>query len=102
NHMAEQTHTPGPWKSEYHGKESHAIIGGSANGRDWTIIAEIHDPVGYVPRSERSANARLIAAAPDLLAACKAVLNEIQTNTEWLDPAVESALEAAIAKATGK
>ena len=60
-------HTPGPWEVEANGvtvrqqKKRYAM----KICRAWEI---------YMARSEREANARLIAAAPELLAALKALL----------------------------
>jgi hypothetical protein len=49
------------------------------------------------------ANARLIAAAPDLLAACEAARNQATSDPlARLDQAQIVQLDAAIAKATGK
>lgn len=63
---------------------------------------------GYV-RGENEANARLIAAAPDLLEAAKAarwrIANLSRTDVPFndtLDGPVLRALDAAIAKATGE
>ena len=54
------TFTPGPWKlSCIDGVEDSLMVGGGGDGSD--IVADIRD----------EANARLIAAAPDLLAQCK-------------------------------
>lgn len=48
--------------------------------------------------SEQSANARLIAAAPDLLAACKAALKALEPEQgEWND--IRNQLRQTIAKA---
>lgn len=69
-------------------------------------LAGVH---GSRPREEREANARLIAAAPDLLAACQALIqyqqlidDDADVKTGLLDAyakAFEGA-EAAIAKTT--
>ena len=90
-------HTPGPW----------FITGGATR----CIEARIGDGLiqevaacgptmadkGYGPQQE--ANARLIAAAPDLLEALQGLLNALPSATTH--PAVKSA-RAAIAKATGE
>jgi len=51
-----------------------------------------------IPKTECEANARLISAAPELLAACKLALNAFENNwaIDWGE------LEAAIAKAEGR
>ena len=54
------TFTPGPWKlSSIDGVEDSLMVGGGGDGSD--IVADIRD----------EKDARLIAAAPDLLAQCK-------------------------------
>ena len=56
------TFTPGPWQVSYiDGVEDSLMVGGGDDGSD--IVADIRD------RDE--ANARLIAAAPELLEQCK-------------------------------
>lgn len=57
------------------------------------------------PYEEQIANARLIAAAPDLLAACERVLRAIQwaVTDDRMTPGEQAdTLCAAISKATGK
>jgi hypothetical protein len=61
-------HTPGPWK--YDGAQ-----GAGSIVTDTQCIAVIEDDGGYeAPLEEREANAHLLAAAPALLAACKAFM----------------------------
>lgn len=70
-------HTPGPWATESVNSEAlHDIIADYQVPGDGfpTLLAMVFsDDEGDGPIScdEASANARLIAAAPDLLAACK-------------------------------
>ncbi|MFO0447419.1 MAG: hypothetical protein ACK52I_01800 [Pseudomonadota bacterium] len=89
--MSETKHTPGPWKRSYRNI--------TANG---VIVARVLPAEGG-PEQE-AANARLIAAAPDLLAACEAV------ERWWNEHAIEGTPEtdafctlarAAIAAAKG-
>lgn len=64
-------HTPGPWKrgSEIEGDEyACVVLGGEYNG----IIARAKVDV-YTTDEEAEANAKLIAAAPDLLKALQGV-----------------------------
>lgn len=59
---------------------------------------------GTVLMPEQEANARLIVAAPDLLAACKAAIEQTDDKTMGafgLGPRVAGVLLAAIAKANG-
>jgi len=87
-------HTPGPWEMEFWGKKE--------------AIAKIETPDRYIGSlmtdgQERRDNARLIAAAPELLEACIAVKdffnshpeNAYQTDGMW------SMLYSAIKKAEG-
>ena len=81
-------HTPGPWFTYF-----------SERGI-WTV----QEPRGWIAeltpdRPNQEANARLIAAAPDLLEAAKAMTEpagEIAYRERWM------ALKAAIAKAEGR
>jgi hypothetical protein len=90
-------YTPGPWTTD-----------GSARGGDLDIIA----PSGRValidcePRGDfqsevvLESNARLIAAAPDLLIALEACLHRLAHHDDQSVPECEMA-QAAIAKAVG-
>jgi hypothetical protein len=60
------THTPGPWTA----RESKL----SRDGNLWFVEQQfIPGTIGRVAEVYRSDNARLIASAPDLLAACKLI-----------------------------
>lgn len=87
-------HTPGPWRYERANPSpttGEHLIAGAKNG----YLAEIRD----CGSGNISANARLIAAAPDLLAALEELLNALPSATTH--PAIKAA-RAAIAKATGE
>jgi hypothetical protein len=105
-------HTPGPWTVD-----TTVALGAYGVWTDY-VTHPGHDGAGYgsqicsvlpdskdISREQRDANARLIAAAPDLLAACEAFFD--QANPEqWYGPdgaigAMQLAL-AAIAKAQGR
>jgi hypothetical protein len=88
-------HTPGPWVIEgdvaaLPDDIGVGIVNRKHDGDDWDV-AMVHSS---------AANARLIAAAPDLLAALKALLDKADLN-DWNQEAYEAA-EAAIAKAEGR
>jgi hypothetical protein len=93
-----EQHTPGPWVWGYYGMNDEWVRTGDG---------EAVVPVGY-NQSEREANARLIAAAPELLAALKRAIEVLDAegitygncDDEPLD--VLNAARAAIAKAEGK
>ena len=72
-------HTPGPWKvSSYnHHYGTYKIEPWAQIERNWLIKKDITDHHG-----EREANARLIAAAPELLEVCEEVLNNMEVSLE--------------------
>lgn len=96
-------HTPGPWRVEINTEED------ADWARKWpTIVADEYEVVGteglYGDIETDIANARLIAAAPDLLEALKAY-------DQWADKTIctdqelkkiREQMRAAIAKATGE
>lgn len=90
------THTPGPWTAaeQFDGDESLGIA--VSAGRQ--EIVRIHD-IG----SEGFANARLIAAAPDLLAALREIeaLDDSVIGLNRIEYA-RTIASAAISKATGQ
>lgn len=79
------THTPGPWYNGTSGVGSKGLA--ICSGAE--VIAEVIGtgyPIGKGVAPKDVANARLIAAAPDLLAACKAcaaVLSEHEQYDDW-------------------
>ena len=96
--MEQQKHTPGPWEAEWHRKY-----------KQWNVFPEsgkavvsVTDLCGEYSKEETEANARLIAAAPELLEALQGLLDcmAIPSSICKERPAYEAA-RAAIAKATG-
>ena len=64
-------HTPGPWKLHGRSTTNHTVL---LTNDDGTVgIGRVFHEGG---REESYANARLITAAPELLAACQAVIDE--------------------------
>lgn len=93
--MSNSTHSPGPWMVEpINGGQTYQIT--SAESRHFAVIAET--PVDGTGADE--ANARLIAAAPELLAA----LEVVRRSAAWSNLSLEtqSLICAAIAKAEGR
>jgi hypothetical protein len=98
-------HTPGPWSV------ADRLV---PNGRRWVQRNHTRTLVALVYSTpEREANARLIAAAPDLLEACNEALEFAEDQEDVLDGSygqpepnramqVATMLRAAIAKAEGK
>ena len=98
--MNEAKHTPGPWYLEEVGysSSSYYIRGSFDSGARHTIGK---GAVAHIPRSTvnpMEANARLIAAAPELL---EALIECLECEFAVTDRAAIAKAEAAIAKATG-
>jgi hypothetical protein len=103
--MTHQTkHTPGPWKlASYSEYEAHF--------EQYQVIAEIEGD-GYlvagrsaeaITREQVEADVQLLAAAPDLLHACSAMLDILKKDAR--QPGLMAARETmarAVAKATGE
>ena len=92
-------HDFGPWtyeKGHYNREEARANSPGSITSKEGWYIATIEN----APHAE--ANARLIAAAPDMLAALQALLAWAETQpTRYAEDLLQIAAHNAIAKATG-
>ncbi len=86
-------HTPGPWKAERHDAAGSIIIDGA--GPHNVGIATVN----RYERHDVEANARLIAAAPDLLAACEYALAWMEARECHSEDSY--ALRETIAKARG-
>lgn len=94
-----QKHTPGPWEVASPAMTSDRCVRDVAH-REW-----ICGPIDGNTVTESAANARLIAAAPDLLAALRRVMEIIDAGDDLSNEAfygVEHAqFRAAIARAEG-
>jgi hypothetical protein len=101
--MTTTTHSPGPWIIETR-LHVHAIK--DANGQDLTYQdTEPQPDAGSVTSRGRSANetlanARLIAAAPELLSAIKALMNRALKDAEHYAPEGNEPIWAFIADAS--
>ncbi len=105
-----QKHTPGPWRTlapkipEMGTRGDTGIIAddGGMIGETWGLCP---GPVpGGIGRADAEANARLIAAAPDMLEALRATFAAYQ-GPHLFSPAQQAAwalMQAAIAKAEGR
>lgn len=89
----ETKHTPGPWEFEPTG-HGPGHIAADCEGAIRDGVATVW---GRTSEDTFDANARLIAAAPDLLAACKGLIENID-NPDWSDI---DKIRAAIARAEG-
>jgi hypothetical protein len=103
--LTKPTHTPGPWVVQ---------IENTSGTRNYNIRTEApHNPAGGLGKhvatcnanleAKGESNARLIAAAPSLLVACKAALIEFSCPgpSRLQRDGAEQMLRAAIARATG-
>ena len=69
-------HTPGPWDCDSETMEIFSVA--ESHGCGWVAVVGGTDSVGVIlPPGMRSANARLIAAAPCLLAALERLMSEV-------------------------
>lgn len=101
----ENKHTPGPWEVCDAKRPDGFHI--RSNARHWSIAAAYHmagcsDPSLDISEGEAAANARLIAAAPELLEALEVaedVLSSIDGDS--VHPCTLHKIRAAIAKARG-
>lgn len=92
-------HTPGPWEVKGSG-----CVGVDCAPNGFAVLFDVNDPaLANVDKPTMSANAHLVAAAPDLLAACEAVLGYVDDDY-WRGSGlqVRNALWMAIAKAKGE
>jgi hypothetical protein len=96
--MKTHTHTQGPW---------HPVTLGASPDHAWAIDSELVE-IARLPewpdnQAEAEANARLIAAAPEMLAALESMLKWSGSDDSIVGPeiAVRNYARAAIAKAKG-
>lgn len=87
-------HTPGPWNTV------RSTAGGGSARLDVVSNGTEFQP-SFVAGDMMPDDARLIAAAPDLLAACRAVADADRLNVAEINAALRL-VDAAIARAEGK
>lgn len=92
--MSRGKHTPGPWKV----RENGGLMQSVEAKRDWLVFKCGRD---FMAREELEANARLIAAAPELLEALELLIAEtdplrLNSGEPWCR------VRAVIAKARGE
>ena len=93
-------HTPGPWEyleDDCSDDERHGVI---AKCNDLWIATCLRSGTEASTEAEAEANARLIAAAPDLLAVLQSLLSYVECDGQVHGPIVTVA-RVVIAKATG-
>ena len=91
------SHTPGPWTTHADAPFEVVMDDGDVN----PLIATVNACSASVDRPQALADARLIAAAPDLLAALEALTAWAERMGGW-DASCWRDAEAAIARATGR
>lgn len=96
-------HTPGPWDLySAHPVEQYVDRIVDPKSEQYASIFRIHHD-DKIPRQEAEANARLIAASPDLLAALKEITKRYATsNTRGVAYQIWKKAKDAIAKAEGR
>jgi len=107
--MSATKFTPGPWhpKAAKHSTDGEIDwgVGADIDGQRY-CIAEAFGRVAYTTKTPAEANARLIAAAPDLYEALRAVLDLDNRQTTSLLTSLPlemiSRIRAALAKAEGR
>jgi hypothetical protein len=103
-------HTPGPWR-EYLLREPIRLVGWTLGRQIWARDSRIAFVIRQeISKAEDAANARVMAAAPELLAALLIARETIDALARIHNPAYEiymliapeiRTIDAAIAKATG-
>ncbi len=101
--MSNGKHTPGPWfyNDGENGKYfPHVVVGGDdSNASDSIVVNSARGKNGGATMSEHQANAKLIAASPDLLEAAKIGLkwlSERENHAHWQDiDKIKSAIKKA-------
>ena len=94
-------HTPGPWTDKAIDESQWGVY----DSRGWSVAQahQIKVLSADIKQAERTANARLIAAAPDLLAALERLVRQHGSDgIEYSGDHPVAVARAAIAKATGE
>ena len=94
-------HTPGPWAVQEVGASRGLPRGGYRVRQGGTVYdVALIDNDGSADSAELKANARLIASAPDLLAALRALLDKLGGNMDAYLAAEKAQARAAIERAS--
>ena len=105
--MANKTkHTPGPWRAEEVFPGGGPEFSIKAAGKDYHVCGcgayQHSHPAASFTRDEGQANARLIAAAPELLEALRGMVGLHDNGTAYDSATTIAYARAAILKAEGK
>jgi hypothetical protein len=93
-------HTPGPWTLEYNEYAGYDMMSGGwvvKSSTGWIVVMDCNKD-----DAKGKADALLIAAAPDLLAALRRVERVLKTSDTWYLSEQHKVALAAIVKATGE
>ncbi len=82
-------HTPGPWKVGFEDGSGPTYI---TDSNDQSVVSGATDDWGVIQGVLKPEDARLIAAAPELLEACEVVAKELRDHVDGYDM-VDSSLE---------
>lgn len=95
------SHTPGPWVADcdHHRRRRRERMALVVTPHGRMSIDCTHSGASY---PEDCANARLVAAAPDLYAIVRELLDEMRDNPSVLEPGRAARARAAMAKAEGR
>jgi hypothetical protein len=99
--MTDPKWTPGPWRTAAHGSR----VWGT-DGKGWVEVAQVGNfsDKELLPTNEErwKADANLMAAAPELYEALNAIIRDLPSRRDWLDPVAEEFARAALSKARGE
>jgi len=96
--MSSSQHTPGPWNVEYPDDDSHIFV---TDLQDVTVATVWRQPLD--PPEWADSNARLIAAAPEMLSALEVAYAELENHRDvpGIAKHVLPCIRAALAEAKG-
>lgn len=96
-----ENHTPGPWHVNAIDSKAGRIVGDETS-KGWDKL-QINNANATIATVYRSKDARLIAAAPDLLAALRLIMSAVDNGViEHFPAAIGIQAGAAIARAEGR
>lgn len=102
--MSESKHTPGPWRLGEEDNRNCMIPVLCGDEEEPYAVAEVSHYDDFPPGEQGSENAKLIAAAPELLEALEALVDDLDNKAlrRYLNRNVVTTARKAIAKAKGE
>lgn len=101
--MSDTKHTPAPWRVDDGGTDCFGIF--DSTGQSIAYLGFAEGQGSGRGRDVDEANARLVAAAPDMLDALQYLVRRLQQNRDSITWGIQAAMvdaHAAIAKAEGR